>query len=419
VAEAVPMRRDAAARVLVVEDADAIRTAVESGLLGAGHEVVTRPDGRELERVLVQSRPDVVVLDVMLPRRDGFALLDVVRSRSNAGVVMLTARDGIDDRLRGLSTGADDYVTKPFVLAELLARVNALLRRLGEVQSTMVVGDMVVDPEAGSVVRGGSALPLTATEFKLVCYLAEHRGKVLSKTQILSAVWGFDAYDPNLVEVHISALRRKLEEHGPRLLHTLRGLGYVLRAEEPLTGSTAGGLATVSLRRRVTAATVAVFVVVLFAVIVAVVASFSVILNRSVTAVLNDHVQLAEQLARENTPPAEFVSRLENRSVRARLVLADGRVLGSVRMPVFDPATRTRRLRLPNASGPLAGAQLTLQVDGRLLAGARHRLMRVLLVVGAVARGCRSGWTGQASWSTWIPRGSARWWPTWSTTPAR
>ena len=227
------MRRDAAARVLVVEDADAIRTAVESGLLGAGHEVVTRPDGRELERVLVQFRPDVVVLDVMLPGRDGFALLDVVRSRSNAGVVMLTARDGIDDRLRGLSTGADDYVTKPFVLAELLARVNALLRRLGKVQSTMVVGDLVVDPKAGSVVRGGSALPLTATEFKLVCYLAEHRGKVLSKTQILSAVWGFDAYDPNLVEVHISALRRKLEEHGPRLLHTLRGLGYVLRAEEP------------------------------------------------------------------------------------------------------------------------------------------------------------------------------------------
>ncbi len=226
------MRRDAAARVLVVEDADAIRTAVESGLLGAGHEVVARPDGRELERVLVQFRPDVVVLDVMLPGRDGFTLLEVVRSRSDAGVVMLTARDGIDDRLRGLSTGADDYVTKPFVLAELLARVNALLRRLGRVQSTMVVADLVVDPEAGSIIRAGSAIPLTATEFKLVCYLAEHRGKVLTKTQILSAVWGFDAYDPNLVEVHISALRRKLEEHGPRLLHTLRGLGYVLRAEE-------------------------------------------------------------------------------------------------------------------------------------------------------------------------------------------
>jgi len=146
---------------------------------------------------------------------------------------MLTARDGIDDRLRGLSTGADDYVTKPFVLAELLARVNALLRRLGRVQSTVVVGDLVVDPQAGAVVRAGSPISLTATEFKLVCYLAEHRGKVLTKTQILSGVWGFDAYDPNLVEVHISAVRRKLEEHGPRLLHTLRGLGYVLRAEEP------------------------------------------------------------------------------------------------------------------------------------------------------------------------------------------
>jgi len=227
------MRRDAAARVLVVEDADAIRAAVESALLGAGHAVVARPDGRELERVLAQFRPDVVVLDVMLPGRDGFALLELVRSRSDAGVVMLTARDGIDDRLRGLGIGADDYVTKPFVLAELLARVNALLRRLGRVQSTMVVGDLVVDPEAGSVVRAGSAISLTATEFKLVCYLAEHRGKVLTKTQILSGVWGFDAYDPNLVEVHISAVRRKLEEHGPRLLHTLRGLGYVLRAEEP------------------------------------------------------------------------------------------------------------------------------------------------------------------------------------------
>ena len=227
------MRSDAAARVLVVEDADAIRAAVESGLIGAGHDVVARADGRELERLLAQFRPDVVVLDVMLPGRDGFALLELVRSRSDAGVVMLTARDGIDDRLRGLGTGADDYVTKPFVLAELLARVNALLRRLGRVQSTMVVGDLVVDPGAGSVVRAGSAIGLTATEFKLVCYLAEHRGKALTKTQILSGVWGFDAYDPNLVEVHISALRRKLEEHGPRLLHTLRGLGYVLRAEEP------------------------------------------------------------------------------------------------------------------------------------------------------------------------------------------
>lgn len=220
-----------AGRVLVIEDAEAIRLAVESGLTAAGLEVLTRPDGRYLEGDLVQFRPDAVLLDVMLPGRDGFALLDVVRSRSDAGVVMLTARDGIEDRLRGLTTGADDYVVKPFVLAEVVARVNGLLRRLGRMPETLIVGDLVVDPEAGRVLRGEHRIELTATEFQLLRYLAEHRGKVLSKAQILSAVWGFDAYDPNLVEVFVSALRRKLEAHGPRLLHTVRGLGYVLRAE--------------------------------------------------------------------------------------------------------------------------------------------------------------------------------------------
>lgn len=219
--------------MLVVDDAEAIRVAVESGLAAAGHVVLLRADGRHLERDLTQFRPDVVILDVMLPGRDGFALLDAVRARSQAGVVMLTARDGVEDRLRGLTTGADDYVVKPFVLAELVARVNALLRRMGRMQSTLAVGDLVVDPETGAVRRGQATLTLTATEFKLLCYLAEHRGKVLSKPQILSAVWGFDAYDPNLVEVFISALRRKLEEHGPRLVHTVRGLGYVLRDAEP------------------------------------------------------------------------------------------------------------------------------------------------------------------------------------------
>jgi DNA-binding response OmpR family regulator len=221
------------ARVLVIEDAEAIRAAVESGLIGAGHRVQACADGRHMERALAEFRPDVVVLDVMLPGRDGFALLQVIRARSDAGVVMLTARDGIDDRLRGLTTGADDYVIKPFVLAELVARVEALLRRMGRITSTVTVGDLVVDADAGTVRRGSATLSLTATEFKLLCFLAQHRGKVLTKTQILSGLWGFDAYDPNLVEVHISALRRKLEQHGPRLLHTRRGLGYVLALEAP------------------------------------------------------------------------------------------------------------------------------------------------------------------------------------------
>lgn len=188
-----------------------------------------RPDGRELEADLRRFRPDLVVLDVMLPGRDGFALLDVIRQTSTAGVVMLTARDGVPDRLRGLGAGADDYVVKPFVLAELVARVTAVLRRLGRTPSTVQVGDLIVDAESGVVMRGADTIDLTATELRLLRYLAAQRGRVVSKTQILTAVWGYDDYDPNLVEVHVSALRRKLEAHGPRLLHTVRGLGYVLR----------------------------------------------------------------------------------------------------------------------------------------------------------------------------------------------
>lgn len=216
-------------RILLIDDAEAIRTAVESGLTAAGHTVRALPDGRELTLHLAQFQPDVVVLDVGLPGIDGFALLDMVRSRSAAGVVMLTARDGVDDRLRGLNGGADDYVIKPFLLPEFVARINALLRRLGRMKTLFTLADLTVDVDAAQVRRGGVALVLTATEFKILSYFAENAGRVLTKSQILAAVWGFDAYDPNLVEVHISALRRKMEEHGPRLLQTARGLGYVLR----------------------------------------------------------------------------------------------------------------------------------------------------------------------------------------------
>ncbi|WP_158849309.1 response regulator transcription factor [Saccharothrix deserti] len=221
-----------AARVLVIEDAEAIGAAVSSALRDAGYQVQVRPDGRDLEGELARFRPDLVVLDVMLPGRDGFMLLEVIRRTSGAGVVMLTARDGVSDRLRGLDRGADDYVVKPFVLAELVARVSAVLRRLGRTPSTVQIGDLVVDADSAVVMRGDVPVELTATELRLLRYLAAQRGRVVGKTQILTAVWGYEDYDPNLVEVHVSALRRKLEEHGPRLLHTVRGLGYVLRADE-------------------------------------------------------------------------------------------------------------------------------------------------------------------------------------------
>jgi DNA-binding response OmpR family regulator len=202
------------ARILIVEDTEAIRAAVRAALRDSGYEVLARPDGRELESDLNQFRPD---------------LLEVIRRACNAGVVMLTARDGVPDRLRGLEGGADDYVLKPFVLAELVARVGAVLRRLGRTPSAVQIGDLLVDADSGVVLYSGSPVDVTATELRLLCYLAAQRGRVVSKTQILTSVWGYEDYDPNLVEVHVSALRRKLEAHGPRLLHTVRGLGYVLR----------------------------------------------------------------------------------------------------------------------------------------------------------------------------------------------
>jgi DNA-binding response OmpR family regulator len=220
-------------RILVVEDADAIRVSVETALRTAGFTVRALPDGAELEPELARFRPDLVVLDVMLPGRDGFELLQVIRRRSAAGVVMLTARDSVDDRLRGFGEGADDYVVKPFVLAELVARVGAVLRRTGRTRPTIEIGDLVVDVEAGMALYGGARVDLTATEWKLLTYLAAHRDRVVSKTQILTAVWGYDDYAANLVEVNVSTLRKKLEAHGPRLLHTVRGQGYILRGGLP------------------------------------------------------------------------------------------------------------------------------------------------------------------------------------------
>lgn len=217
------------ARVLVIEDDETIREAVSSALRDTGLTLEAMADGEELEAALRTYRPAVVVLDWMLPGRDGPQLSRVIRQRGDAGVIMLTARDGVDDRLRGFSAGIDDYVPKPFAMAELVARVRALLGRLGATPTTIRVGDLVVDESAASASRSGVPLPRTATEFRLLAYLAAQRGRVVSGTQILTQVWGYDDYSDNLVHAHISALRRKMEANGPRLVHTVRGLGYILR----------------------------------------------------------------------------------------------------------------------------------------------------------------------------------------------
>jgi len=219
---------NAAARILVVEDDDALRLAVVTTLRGAGYLVAGAADGRSLLDDIDRAAPDLVLLDWMLPGPSGILLATRVRARSDAAVVMMTARDELDDRLRGFAEGADDYVVKPFAMAELVARITAVLRRRGRVPSVIEVGDLVLDPEAATVRRGGVVLDLTATEFRLLRFLAESRGRTVSKGQITTQVWGYDDVAPNLVEVHLSALRRKMEAHGPRLVHTVRGLGYRL-----------------------------------------------------------------------------------------------------------------------------------------------------------------------------------------------
>lgn len=220
----------APARVLVVEDERDIREPLTAALRQAGYLVLPLPDGAGFTERLAAFRPDLAVLDLMLPGpSDGLDLARMVRGTGDAAVMMLTARDGVDDRLTGFDAGADDYIVKPFVTAEVLARVRAVLRRLGRVPSTVQVADLVLDEAAQVATRAGQVLDLTGTEYRLLTYLMTNRGRTLSKTQILTQVWGYEDYGPNLVEVHISALRRKIEAGGPRLIHTARGLGYTLR----------------------------------------------------------------------------------------------------------------------------------------------------------------------------------------------
>jgi two-component system OmpR family response regulator len=219
----------AVSAVLVVEDSEAILLPVLTALRGQGFRVRGRADGRDLESDVASFAPDLVLLDVMLPGRDGFELLEVVRRTSPAAVVMLTARDATGDRVRGLSAGADDYLVKPFAMAELMARVHAVLRRTRPGGAVVTVGPLEISAEAADVRRSGHPVDLTDTERRVLAYLAAHRGRIVSKTQILTGVWGYDGFDENVVEVYVSALRRKLE--GPdtrRVLNTVRGRGYRL-----------------------------------------------------------------------------------------------------------------------------------------------------------------------------------------------
>jgi two-component system OmpR family response regulator len=222
------------ARLLVVEDDPNILELLSASLRFAGFDVSTATSGGAAVNAAKDRRPDLVVLDVMLPDLDGFEVIKLMREGgTRTPVVFLTARDATDDKIRGLTLGGDDYVTKPFSLEELTARIRAVLRRTttGESESSrLTFADLELDEETHEVYRAGQRVQLSPTEFKLLRYLMLNANRVLSKAQILDHVWNYDFRgDDNIVESYISYLRRKVDAGQPRLIHTLRGVGYVLR----------------------------------------------------------------------------------------------------------------------------------------------------------------------------------------------
>lgn len=224
-------------RILIVDDDEKIISMLRRGLAFEGYDVLTASNGAEGLKVILSEDPDVVVLDVMMPHVDGFEALRRLREGgSTIPVLMLTAKDEVENRVKGLDTGADDYLVKPFALEELLARVRALLRRkTGDDTSNhrLTFEDLVMDTDAREVIRGGQRLELTAKEFELLHLFMQNPKRVLSRDLIMDKIWGYDySGESNVLEVYIAMLRQKTEEHGgKRLIQTIRGAGYILRGD--------------------------------------------------------------------------------------------------------------------------------------------------------------------------------------------
>lgn len=221
-------------RILVVEDELKMARAVRRGLEGEGYAVDVAKDGDEAVWSATEHEYDAIILDVMLPGRDGFAVCEELRSRGRwAPVLMLTARGSIEDRVRGLDVGADDYLVKPFAFGELLARLRALMRRgPAERPATLVAGDVELDPATHSVRRAGRQVDLSPREFALLEFLMRNPGQALSRSQILDHVWDY-SYDggSNVIDVYVGYLRKKLEKpFGSQIIRAVRGVGYVLES---------------------------------------------------------------------------------------------------------------------------------------------------------------------------------------------
>jgi two-component system OmpR family response regulator len=223
-----------AERLLLVDDEDNLRSMLQAALRHNGFDVVSVATGRAALDAVDEHDPDLVVLDVMLPDLDGFDVCRRLRADGHTTpVLFLTARDGTEDTVRGLTLGGDDYLVKPFSLDELVARAHAVLRRTGRVRedtSVLRCADLTMDDEAHQVTRAGQEVPLSPTEYSLLRYLLTNQGRVLSKAQILDRVWHYDfGGDGGVVETYIGYLRRKVDTSEPRLIRTIRGVGYTLR----------------------------------------------------------------------------------------------------------------------------------------------------------------------------------------------
>ena len=226
---------DRPVRVLVVDDESTLTDLMGMALRYEGWETRAAHTGRDAVRAVHGWRPDIVVLDVMLPDVDGLEVLRLLRQEDRTlPVLFLTARDAVEDRVLGITSGGDDYVTKPFSIEEVVARLRGLLRRLAVVpqrsDARIEVGDLWLDEESHEAGRGGTPLRLTATEFELLRYLMRNPRKVLSKAQILDRVWDYDfGGQANVVELYVSYLRKKVDAGRPAMIHTVRGAGYVLK----------------------------------------------------------------------------------------------------------------------------------------------------------------------------------------------
>jgi len=223
-------------RILAVDDEPSLTELLSLALRYEGWVVTTAATGAQAVRAASQSEPDAIVLDIMLPDFDGLEVMRRIRTtQPNVPVIFLTARDALPDRIAGLTAGGDDYVTKPFSLEELIARLRALLRRSGMAsslrESILTVGDLSLNEDSHEVSRAGEPISLTATEFELLRFLMRNPNRVMSKTQILDRVWHYDfGGQVNVVELYISYLRKKIDAGREPMIHTLRGAGYLLRA---------------------------------------------------------------------------------------------------------------------------------------------------------------------------------------------